>query len=70
MAFLRIKNFHFLNEIVLRTVKSSLRSDEIFILWIQMKLNPPTLILPQGRFHRKAISSHASGISSDMGGFS
>ena len=45
-----------MNEIVLRTVKSSLRSDEIFSLRLQMKLNPP-------------ISPAARQISSTAGGF-
>ena len=57
------------NEIVLCTVKSSLRSDEIFGVPPQMKLNPP-LYPDEVGFHREAVSSHASGISSAIGGFS
>ena len=57
-----------MNEIVLRTMKSSLRSDEIFGVPPQMKLNPP--ISPAA----KQISSrsdfvHRRWISSANGGF-
>jgi len=31
----------YINEIALCAMKSSLNSDEIFSLWLQMKLNPP-----------------------------
>ena len=52
---------HLLNEIVLCTMKSSHSSDEIFSLWLQMKLNPPLLSL------RSRISSRSDFIT--VGGF-
>jgi hypothetical protein len=42
-------------------MKSSLRSDEIFSLRLQMKLNPPRLSPREAGFHRAAISSTAGG---------
>ena len=45
---------------MLRTVKSSRGSDEIFSLRLQMKLNPPPHPREAG-FHREAISSTEGG---------
>jgi hypothetical protein len=50
-------------------MKSSLRSDEIFSLRLQMKLNPPRLSPREAGFHRAAISS-TKWISPAEGGFS
>ena len=63
------KNYRIFNEIVLCTMKSSLRSDEIFSLRLQMKLNPPPLTLRSkissrsDFIHRRWISSANSGFS-------
>ena len=42
-------------------MKSSLRSDEIFSLRLQMKLNPPHPSPREAGFHREAISSTEGG---------
>ena len=49
------------NEIARGAMKSSLRSDEIFGMLPQMKLNPSSYPDEVG-FHHKVISSHDSGI--------
>ena len=53
--------YHKVNEIVLRTMKSSLCSDEIFGVPPQMKLNPPRPSPREAGFHREAISSTKGG---------
>jgi hypothetical protein len=50
-----------LNEIARSAMKSSLRSDEIFGVPPQMKLNPSSYPDEVG-FHHEVISSHDSGI--------
>ena len=55
--FVQIPQEAGLHEIVRCTVKSSLCSDEIFSLWLQMKLNPPIRrrdgFHPHRGFHRR-----------------
>jgi hypothetical protein len=58
-----------MNEIAQSAMKSSLCSDEIFSLRLQMKLNPPRPSPREAGFHREAISS-TKWISSAKGGFS
>ena len=55
------QNQKIVNEIVLRTMKSSLCSDEIFGVPPQMKLNPPHSSPREAGFHREAISSTKGG---------
>ncbi|MBE6691779.1 MAG: hypothetical protein E7586_00405 [Ruminococcaceae bacterium] len=58
-----------INEVVLRTMKSSLCSDEIFGVPPQMKLNPPSY--PDVRqISSRSDFIHRGWISSDEGGFS